>query len=356
MKYTLLLNLCLIFASLLAAQDTTSPRPFIEKGIDVWRIHSTTIGEDFTVYALKPPGYDTSKQTVGVLYMTDGDWNMTVAMNCFNMLRQDYDTHEPLIVGIGYGTGENKRVRDLDPENGGPKFLEFIEKEVMPFVAKKYRTNDERAIYGYSMGGMFATYVLFTRPELFDKVLIGAPGNNGRLLMPAARAYKGSDLKNEVFVGVGAFERETTANVDSFTTYMKQKKYPGLKIRSKITPEGGHGAALAQVMQYALFYSYCVHHTPVAANPATYSRYTGNYVYYENGKAVEEVNIFTKNNKLYFTWNNSRVEPEELLASENNTFFTPAAERHTFRFTKVNNKYALIIQVANDKEYVWEKK
>lgn len=40
--------------------------------------------------------------------MTDGDWNMTVAMNCFSMLRQDYNTREPLIVGIGYGKGSSK--------------------------------------------------------------------------------------------------------------------------------------------------------------------------------------------------------------------------------------------------------
>jgi len=79
---------------------------FYLKNIDTWSIHSVTIGEDYTLYVLRTAAYDTSKIQLPVLYMTDGDWNMTVAMNCFSMLRQDYHTREPLIVGIGYGKGK----------------------------------------------------------------------------------------------------------------------------------------------------------------------------------------------------------------------------------------------------------
>src|SRR5205809_5028498 len=109
--------------------------------IDTWVIHSSSIGEDYTIYVLRTETYDTTNIRLPVLYMTDGDWNMTVAMNCFRMLRQDYVTREPLIVGIGYGKGQNKRTRDLDPQGGGPAFLNFIEKEVMPFINHQYRKN-----------------------------------------------------------------------------------------------------------------------------------------------------------------------------------------------------------------------
>ena len=148
------------------AQDSTGN--LVLDNIQTYKIHSSIIGEDYTLYVLKTDDYDTTTRKLPVLYMTDGDWNMTVAMNCFRMLRQDYVTHEPLVVGIGYGKNENKRVRDLDPNTGGPKFLAFIEKEVMPFIDTKYRTNNERAIYGYSMGGMFTTYVLLNRADLFQ--------------------------------------------------------------------------------------------------------------------------------------------------------------------------------------------
>jgi predicted alpha/beta superfamily hydrolase len=167
------------------------------------------IGENYTLYVLRPAVYDTTSVKLPVLYMTDGDWNMTVAMNCFSMLRQDYDTREPLIVGIGYGKGKNQRFRDLDPATGGPAFLTFIETEVMPFINTRYRTNKEKAIYGYSMGGMFTTYTLFNRPDLFDMVFIGAPGNSGGQLMNAARTYfkTHKELKSKVFIGVGSYEK-----------------------------------------------------------------------------------------------------------------------------------------------------
>src|SRR4051812_26881145 len=98
----------------------TSTGPFTIPKIDTWKIHSAAIGEDYTIYVLKTDAYDTTKDKLPALYMTDGDWNMTVAMNCFSMLRQDYITHEPLVVGIGYGTSKNNRSRDLDPATGGP--------------------------------------------------------------------------------------------------------------------------------------------------------------------------------------------------------------------------------------------
>ena len=145
-RQCLLLLLSSLFFNLKVEAQTVSSQPdslgpFYLKNIDTWSIHSNGIGEDYTLYVLRTAAYDTSNIQLPVLYMTDGDWNMTVAMNCFSMLRQDYNTREPLIVGIGYGKGKNQRSRDLSPETGGPAFLTFIEKEVMPFIDKKYRTN-----------------------------------------------------------------------------------------------------------------------------------------------------------------------------------------------------------------------
>src|SRR5688500_5585761 len=103
----------LLFTGVFA--QNSSPQPeftgaFTIPKMDTWKIRSSGIGEDFTLYVLKTDNYDTTNHRLPVLYMTDGDWNMTVAMNCFSMLRQDYITHEPLVVGIGYGKNENKQI------------------------------------------------------------------------------------------------------------------------------------------------------------------------------------------------------------------------------------------------------
>jgi len=356
-RVVLMLAVSLSFMMKPQAQLSDSTRKLLVlDNIETYNLHSSVIGEDYTVYVLKTDNYDTTTNKLPVLYMTDGDWNMTVAMNCFRMLRQDYETHEPLVVGIGYGKNENKRVRDLDPNGGGPKFLEFLEKEVMPFIDSKYRTNSERAIYGYSMGGMFTTYVLFNRADLFQKIYIGAPGNNGRLLMPAAREYfkTHNDLKSKVFIGVGSFEKEVVRNIDSFTTFLKAKKLPDFEIMSAITPDAGHGAALGGVMQNAIAFGYCVKHKAVAISPGMYKNYVGNYTYFENGKKEAEVKILNNSGKLYISWNNPNGIPDELLPMGNDEFFTPVNERMTFHF---RNK-ELVLKQSDGKEFrlVKEKK
>jgi len=336
-----------------AEPDSTGP--FYLNNIDTWVIHSNTIGEDYKLYVLRTVLYDTTNIKLPVLYMTDGDWNMTVAMNCFSMLRQDYDTREPLIVGIGYGKGTNKRFRDLNPQTGGPAFLTFIEKEVMPFIERKYRTATEKAIYGYSMGGLFTTYILFNRPELFDMVFIGAPGNSGRQLMADAKKYFADhhDLKSKVFIGVGSYEGETAKNIDSFTTYLLAQKSPGLNIRSVITPDANHGAALAQVMQNAIKFGYCKQHIAAAVPAATYSSLTGTYS--DDGKSNPDALIFIKNNRLFIRWNEPGSVAVVMIPQSTSEYFIMEDERLTFVFKKVDNKSKLIIQQGKS-EYPFTKR
>src|ERR1700743_1905988 len=191
MKY-LYLTLLLFFIGLettLAQVNGETPSLFIDSGIVVWHYHSKIVNDDYTIYVNVPDGYDTTKTNYPVLYLNDGDWSLSIAKDAFDMLEQDYETNNPIIVAIGYGSGPNKRTRDLDPATGGPNFLAFIKTELMPFIQSKYRTNGNKDLYGYSFGGMFTTSVLFDHPDIFNTIFIGAPGNSGRYLMPSAQKY-----------------------------------------------------------------------------------------------------------------------------------------------------------------------
>jgi predicted alpha/beta superfamily hydrolase len=340
----------------IVSNEPDSLGPFYLTNIDTWSIHSATIGEKYTLYVLRTAAYDTSNIQLPVLYMTDGDWNMTVAMNCFSMLRQDYNTREPLIVGIGYGKGKNQRFRDLNPESGGPAFLTFIEKEVMPFIDKKYRTNKEKAIYGYSMGGMFTTYILFNRPDLFDMVFIGAPGNNGSQLMPAAKQYfkDHRDLKSKVFIGVGSYEKEVVRNIDSFANYLLSRKCPGLTIRKDFTPDAGHGAALAQVMQNAVAFGYCERHEAIMVDPVIFNGYKGTYI--SENKSLPDVLIFTDKNRLYWKWQRAGESPTELTPMSKTQYFIVENERILFTFKNENNKSTIVLDFGDKIEHHFTRK
>jgi predicted alpha/beta superfamily hydrolase len=326
---------------------STSPSPFCEKEIVSWDYSSKTIGEDYTLYIHFPPGYDTTKTNYPVLYMTDGDWNMTVAMNCFNMLRQDYETTEPLIVGIGYGTRPNKRNRDLNPSIGGPKFLAFIEQEVIPFIQNKYRVTDNKALYGYSFGGMFTTYVLFEHPDLFNMIFIGAPGNGGSELVPSAQKYflTHKDLNCKVFAGVGSFEQTVVHNIDLFKAYLEKQKCKNLEIATAVTPNAGHGAALAQVMQNAIAFAYCKKHKSITLTTSELERYTGTYAI--TGDTQNKFKLYIDSNKLYFIQNTDF--PIQLVPYTRDGFFMYDNEKANIFFKEDGGKKYFLFGFPNEK-------
>jgi len=340
--------LSLTLQTAVAQVKSTSATPYVEKEIVWWDYSSKIIGEDYTIYIHFPPGYDTSKTKYPVLYMTDSDWNMTVAMNCFNMLIYDYSiTTEPLIVGIGYGTRTNMRSRDLNPASGGPKFLAFIEKEVIPFIQSKYRVTDNKALYGYSFGGMFTTSVLFGDPDLFNMIFIGAPGNEGSELIPTAQKYFADhkDLNCRVFLGVGSFEHTTAANIELFKNYMLKQNCKNLDIETAITPNAGHGAALAQVMQNAMKFAYCNTHKPITIAAAELEKYTGAYTIAEDPKA--KFKVYVADNNLYFQQNDQL--PMKFIPYTNGGFFMYENEKADITFKDDSGKKYMLFGFPNEK-------
>ncbi|MET3502390.1 putative alpha/beta superfamily hydrolase [Mucilaginibacter rubeus] len=352
LKQSIKTNLCLLafifFANIAAAQvKSDTPAPFTDKDMVQWDYHSTVIGEDYTIYVHFPPGYDTTKTKYPVLYMTDGDWNMTVAMNCFNMLRQDYETTEALIVGIGYGSRPNQRSRDLNPATGGPKFISFIEREVIPFIQSKYRVTDNKALYGYSFGGMFTTMVLFEHPNLFNMIFIGAPGNSGSELIPSAKKYfaNNHDINCRVFLGVGSFELLTSKNIQDFKIYMENQHCKGLDIATAITPNAGHGAALAQVMQNAIKFAYCRQHKAINIPAKQLEQYEGNYQI--AGDEKNKFKTYVAEGKLYFVQNDAI--PMVIIPYAKASFFMYENERADITFHTEGNKMYMVFSFPNEK-------
>ena len=186
-------------------------------------IHSKIAGHNYDIYIHFPAGYDTAKRKFPVLYVVDGDNDFSPSLEYLGLLMAQYHIAEPLLVAIGdgglIGTPGNKRNRDFTPtasqampESGGaPVFLGFIADELMPFIDSKYKADPaQQTLYGYSMGGLFATYVLFEKPTLFKNILIGSPAlgyDNGAIFnIEKQYAAKHTELPVHVFIEVGELE------------------------------------------------------------------------------------------------------------------------------------------------------
>jgi predicted alpha/beta superfamily hydrolase len=142
--------------------------------------------------------------------------------------------------------------RDFSVKTGGAdKFIDFLEKELFPFIEKNYNVKtDERCLGGYSYGGLFSVYVMLTRPDLFTKYFAGSPSisfGNG-LLFDLENSYAAShkDLDVKICLTAGGSEDSTMlANVNRMTEQLRSRNYKGLTLETYVFPMETHQSCMA---------------------------------------------------------------------------------------------------------------
>jgi predicted alpha/beta superfamily hydrolase len=163
----------LVAATLLTSGAVAQEVPV--ESIVVGELHelkSNTLGEERHVSIWLPPGYDDGDETFPVLYMTDAEWNYLQAVGLVDYLARWARIPEMIVVAVH----NTQRGRDLTPSadpnfigtGGAERFLEFFERELIPWIDERYRTADHRLLWGHSFGGVFAFYALTQKPEVFD--------------------------------------------------------------------------------------------------------------------------------------------------------------------------------------------
>jgi predicted alpha/beta superfamily hydrolase len=152
---------------------------------------------------------------------------------------------------------------------GAERFLAFIRDELQPWVRSRYRVDTEDSVYfGHSLGGLFGTYVLLTRPSTFRKYGIGSPSLwwDDDLMFEYEASYAGThdDLPATVFFTVGAFEdhdgrqREAgrlppeerakaglrhidmVADTERMAASLRARHYPNLDLAGTVLPDEFH--------------------------------------------------------------------------------------------------------------------
>ena len=151
-------------------------------------LKSAVLGEERIVLVRTPDDYERSGQQYPVLYLTDGDRQMSHTISTVEFLARNGRIPELIIVGII----NTDRTRDLTPTNGtlkapggqpqrfptaggADKFLKFIETELIPSIEADYRTQPYRVFAGHSFGGLFALHTMMTRPEVFNAYIAVSP-------------------------------------------------------------------------------------------------------------------------------------------------------------------------------------
>lgn len=165
--------------------EAVGPPSTISEG-QRFTLHSKILGEDRLVFISTPPSYDGGRR-YPVLYLTDAQFNFDEARSSAGFLSRNVLIPQMIVVGI-----VNKdRTRDLYatkadfkfgsktipfPTSGNAdKFLEFIQRELIPWVDANYHTMPLRLFAGHSAGGNFALHAMRTKPMLFQAIIAISP-------------------------------------------------------------------------------------------------------------------------------------------------------------------------------------
>ncbi len=198
-------------------------------------IHTT---KEYRIQVLLPHGYSTvDNVNYPVLYVLDGKYASGLFNSTMEIFSLGKELNEPIVVTID-GNNQNEaewlssRHHDYTPSHdpkadsaianyfkiplsasgGAEAFLAALEKEIVPFIDRKYKTSLERGLFGHSLGGLFAGYCLVTRPELFQKYSLNSPSfwwNNGELTTKLdSIALENPKMAADIFISAGDLERE----------------------------------------------------------------------------------------------------------------------------------------------------
>lgn len=279
---SLLIALLLLSQNLVMAQlekfPAKIPKICLERA-ELRILHSEIIGQDYELFVSLPISYNQNNFSYPVIIGLDAYTGFLIMKGCVDAFTSLYPLMpEVIVVGIGYGGDESNslakwiagRTRDFTPaqnswteefyekfitdrglttidvQTGGASlFLKFINNELFPFLNSNYRINQENKIlFGASLGGLFAFYTVFHEPETFNKYFIESPSlqyNNGITFQyEYDYSTNHSDLKMDIFMCVGALEEEHSVNVKKMEELLLSRDYPHLNLETVIFDNEGH--------------------------------------------------------------------------------------------------------------------
>lgn len=240
---TVALTVTLLPACGQAAAQETKVRPYSIPATEVHRFESRAVGDVFEVNVALPLSYAETNREYPLVIGLDADLAFGAATQTARLMQLRQELPDFLLVGIGYGDlgiALEKRRRDFTPTidegdaacssaggcGGAEQFAEFLESELLPFIAERYRVDlGDRTLIGNSLGGLFGCYVLLRRPQLFGRYVLGSPTVSWddawviRMLRDSA-LKAGFDAR--VYIGVGGEEGAGVAGSRTFADTLQK--------------------------------------------------------------------------------------------------------------------------------------
>jgi len=166
-----------------APSEAVVPRLGIPHGrIDTVLVTSAILGRRYTAFVYLPPGYTAARGDFPSILVTDGGEYLTLGLMHTVLDNLIADRRVTPLVGVFL----DPRTDIRNPESStrmedyamSEPFTRMLTDEVLPLIRARYRVSTDPSktgIMGASLGGLCATYVAFTRPDVFGLCAAQSP-------------------------------------------------------------------------------------------------------------------------------------------------------------------------------------
>ncbi len=252
---------------------TMSPQfatnPVVIETSDVFTVTASN-QRQYRIQVRYPGNYaDQPGKTYPVIIKIDGQWDFPLAASVVNNIYFDGQMPEALVIGIDWvDTSPNLqmvRMRDLSPvsvegvESSGQAalFAAVLAEDIVPALAKRFRTNGQVYLLGGSLGANFATFALLERPQAFSGAIAigGSYGGSREVYQKLIQKHADSmALENKrLYLGVGVAD-SLVSQVTGLAEAIKNAQIAGLNLKVDVLPGYGHSGM--NVPGYAAGYKF----------------------------------------------------------------------------------------------------
>lgn len=283
MKTKLMLTVITFFVTLhcLTAQvdkiaQITEQYPVKYKGsVDERYLISSEVNSTFKLNIYLPISYNESEDIYPIMILTDACLGSGIAQTTFDLLTWKKTIPEVIVIGIDYPYTDmtqlqRYRFRDMmpthvegyEPSGEADKFINFIEKELFPYIQNNYRVDTtDRAFYGHSAGGNLGSHILLEKPYLFNRYVIGSPAyywdDNEIIKRIQGMDKVGGKSEIVIYSYMGGNEGDGMLNNwNTFNNLLKEKISSQIHFRDQIYKDEGHYSVYLSAFSTAIKFIY----------------------------------------------------------------------------------------------------
>lgn len=150
---------------------------------EIFNISSKILNEDRDIFISLPLNYNRNIHNYPVIIVLDGEYLFEIANSIVKIKASRNEMPESIIVGIPNNTGKRSDMAlQLIKEdglkffgnNGGKSkmYLDFLRKELFPFIEDNYRTNSHKTIIGMSPTFGPVLDAFWNEPDLFNSYIV----------------------------------------------------------------------------------------------------------------------------------------------------------------------------------------